>query len=230
MIYLTGDTHGEFARIVEFCCERFHTIKSDVMIILGDAGINFSGEFYDRPKKELLQSLSITIFAIHGNHEIRPATIPGYMEKEWMDGVVYYQKEYPSLLFARDGELYKLAGKSVLVIGGAYSVDKMYRISHGYGWWPDEQPSDEIKAYVESQLDKNNWKVDIVLSHTVPLKYEPEEVFLLGINQMNVDKTTEIWLDSLEDKLWYERWYAGHYHTEKKIDKLEILFENYAVL
>ena len=47
---------------------------------------------------------------------------------------------------------------------------------------------------------------------------------------MNVDKTTEIWLDSLEDKLWYERWYAGHYHTEKKIDKLEILFENYAVL
>ena len=41
MIYLTGDTHGEFERIVEFC-EHFHTVKSDVMIILGDAGINFS--------------------------------------------------------------------------------------------------------------------------------------------------------------------------------------------
>ena len=58
MIYLTGDTHGEFERIVEFC-EHFHTVKSDVMIILGDAGINFSGEFFDRPKKELLQSLPI---------------------------------------------------------------------------------------------------------------------------------------------------------------------------
>ncbi len=42
MIYLTGDTHGEFARIEAFC-KRFGTCKDDVMIILGDAGINFDG-------------------------------------------------------------------------------------------------------------------------------------------------------------------------------------------
>lgn len=62
----------------------------------------------------------------------------------------------------------------------AYSVDKMYRVSHGYGWWADEQPSEEIKAYVEAQLEGMNWNV--VLSHTVPLKYEPTEVFLSGIH------------------------------------------------
>ena len=37
MIYITGDTHGEFGRIEAFC-RRFGTCKEDVMIILGDAG------------------------------------------------------------------------------------------------------------------------------------------------------------------------------------------------
>ena len=106
----------------------------------------------------------------------------------------------------------------------------MYRVSHGYGWWADEQPSEEIKAYVEAQLERMDWNVDVVLSHTVPLKYEPREVFLSGINQKNVDKSTEILLDAIEDRLQYEKWYAGHFHIEKKIDKLEILFENYEIL
>lgn len=47
---------------------------------------------------------------------------------------------------------------------------------YGYGWWSDEQPSDEIKRYVESRMDKLGWKVNVLLSHTTPLKYETVEV------------------------------------------------------
>ena len=79
-------------------------------------------------------------------------------------------------------------------------------------------------------MDKAKWKVDCVFSHTVPLKYEPTEVFLKGIDQSKVDKSTEKWLDSIENKLDYEHWYAGHYHTEKTIDKLTIMFEDYQCL
>lgn len=67
---------------------------------------------------------------------------------------MYYEEEYPSLLFAKDGEVIELDGKQAIVMGGAYSIDKMVQLMYGYGWWPDEQPSDEIKRYVESQLDK----------------------------------------------------------------------------
>lgn len=228
MIYITGDTHGQFGRIVDFC-ERFRTSKEDVMIILGDAGINFSGGIRDRMKKGLLEDLPITLFCIHGNHEQRPQTIDSYREKSWHGGLVYYEEEYPSLLFAKDGEVFDLDGKQAIVIGGAYSIDKKVRLMYGYGWWPDEQPSEEIKQYVESQLDRLGWKVDVVLSHTTPLKYEPVEVFLSGIDQSQVDKSTERWLDGIEDKLKYQKWYCGHYHTEKKIDRLEIMFENYEV-
>jgi 3-oxoacid CoA-transferase subunit A len=226
MIYVTGDTHGSFERVEGFC-KRFETCREDILIILGDAGINFSGPRYDRLKKKLLEELPITIFAIHGNHEQRPHTIESYREKVWNGGTVYYEDEFPHILFAKDGELFNLDGKKTVVIGGAYSIDKAYRLAYGYGWWEDEQPSEEIKQYVERQLSVVNWKVDVVLSHTTPLKYEPVEVFMAGIDQSKVDKSTEIWLDKIEERLSYKKWYCGHYHTEKKIDRLEIMFENF---
>lgn len=228
MIYITGDTHGQFGRIEEFC-ERQKVSREDILIILGDAGINFSGQKQDSLKKRFLESLPITLFCIHGNHEQRPLTIEGYKEKNWHGGTVYYEEEYPHLLFAKDGEVFDLEGNQVIVMGGAYSIDKMFRLIYGYGWWEDEQPSEEIKQYVETQLDRLGWKVDVVLSHTTPLKYEPVEVFLPGVDQSKVDKSTEEWLDRIEDRLEYKKWYCGHYHTEKKIDRLEIMFENFDV-
>ena len=229
MIYLTGDTHGDVSRIEEFC-EQYETDREDTLIILGDAGINYDGGRRDRAIKQFLKDLPITLFCIHGNHERRPCTIEGYKEMTWRGGTVYCEDKYPNLLFAKDGEIFDLDGVTAIVIGGAYSVDKEIRLQHGYGWWPDEQPSDEVKQSVELQLDRLGWKVDLVLSHTTPLKYVPTEVFLPGIDQSTVDQSTEIWLDDIEDRLDYLRWYCGHYHTEKEIDKLVIMYENYEAL
>jgi 3-oxoacid CoA-transferase subunit A len=226
MIYITGDTHGSFEHVEAFC-KRLETSCEDILIILGDAGVNFSGGLRDRLKKQFLEDLPITIFCIHGNHEQRPGTIDTYKEIIWHGGAVYYEDEYPHLLFAIDGEVFEFDGKKAFAIGGAYSIDKEIRLMYGYGWWPDEQPSEEIKEYVEQQLEKMDWKVDVVLSHTTPLKYEPVEVFMSGVDQSQVDKSTEIWLDGIEERLDYGKWYCGHYHTEKKIDRVEIMFENF---
>jgi 3-oxoacid CoA-transferase subunit A len=225
MIYITGDTHGDFDRVLYFC-QRFKTTKDDILIILGDAGINFFGAPYDTNKKEMLEKIPLTLFAIHGNHEQRPATIATYKEKKWHEGNVYYEEQYPHLIFAKDGEIYNFEGKKTIVIGGAYSVDKPYRLARGYPWWSDEQPSEEIKKDVEKQLDQVNWQVDVVLSHTVPLKYEPVEVFIPGLDQSKIDKSTEIFLGTIEKRLSYQKWYAGHYHINKKIDRLQIMFDD----
>ena len=156
---------------------------------------------------------------------MRPQTIPTYKVVEWHGGIVYREEEYPNLLFAKDGEIYDFNGIKTIAIGGAYSVDKEYRIANGWGWWDDEQPSEEIKARVEKALTDNGNKIDVILSHTTPLKYEPTEVFLNGIDQSKVDKSTEIWLDKIEETVDYKKWYCGHYHTEKSIDKIRIMFE-----
>lgn len=56
MIYITGDTHGEFSRIERFC-ERIKPTRDDTMIILGDAGINYYGGWRDIHKKQRLAML-----------------------------------------------------------------------------------------------------------------------------------------------------------------------------
>jgi len=228
MFYLTGDTHGDFRLIAAFC-DTVHSTKEDVLIILGDAGINYQGGEKDRQLKRLLTELPITLFCIHGNHEQRPET-RGYAETAWRGGTVYWEPEFENLLFAKDGEIYDLDGRRYIAIGGAYSVDKPLRLLNGWGWWPDEQPSREIRERVEARLDAEGWHIDVVLSHTCPLKYEPHETFISGVDQANVDKSTERWLDSIEDRLDYKRWYCGHYHTDKVIDRLRFVFNDFLEL
>ena len=109
MIYITGDTHGEFGWLDQFCKENT-TGYDDILIILGDAGINFSGGSRDEKLKDFLLRLPIILFCIHGNHERRPQTLPGYQEVDWHGGKVYRQIEYPNLLFAKDGEIFDFDG------------------------------------------------------------------------------------------------------------------------
>ena len=188
--YITGDTHGNFNRIEEFCSEN-DTTKEDVMIILGDAGINYWLDNTDRQLKNDLSSLDITLFCVHGNHEARPWEAGDYEEVMWNDGLVYMEEAYPNILFAKDGEIYNFHGKKVMAIGGAYSVDKYYRISHKMPWFDTEQLDDRIMNYVEQQLEKEGWSIDIILSHTVPIEAEPTWAFIPGLNQRIVDKSTE---------------------------------------
>jgi len=230
MIYITGDIHGEVFRVAD-AVERFNISSDDIIILLGDAGMNYYGNNRgDRHRKKQLNKLGIPVFCIHGNHEMRPGTIPTYSEIKWHGGIVYVEDDYPNLLFAKDGEVYDLDGQKTIVIGGAYSVDKWYRLQRDLNWFPDEQPSEEIKASVEQKLDALNWKVDAVLTHTCPERYIPREAFLSGVDQLTVDNSTEVWLDTIAERLSYKAWYCGHWHINKRIDKIHFLFDGFEIL
>lgn len=225
MIYITGDKHGNYSDIFAFC-DKFKTTKDDLLIVLGDAGINYYLDDRDYILKNSLLQLSITLFCIHGNHEERPENINSYKMKKFNGGIVYYEEDFPNILFAKDGEIYNFNGKDTLVVGGAYSVDKNYRLIMGYNWYSSEQPNDEIKNRVRNTLKECNNKVDIILSHTCPYKYMPVEVFISGIDQSKVDKSTEEFLDEIESIVSYKKWYCGHYHTDKVIDKLRFMMND----
>ena len=230
MFVVTGDTHRDFKRVGALC-DKLNTTTADTLIILGDAGINYFGGSKDYWfKQKLTQYLPITLLCIHGNHERRPESMGTYKQVEWHGGTVYVEPKYPNLLFAKDGEIYDIAGKKCIAIGGAYSVDKPIRLAEGWHWFADEQPSPEIKARVEQRLAAESWQVDVVLSHTCPLKYEPRETFIQGIDQGSVDKSTEQWLDSIEARLSYKKWMCGHYHTSKVIDRMRFMFEDFIEL
>ncbi len=224
MIYITGDKHADFGEVFYFCYAN-ETTLDDILIVLGDAGINYYANDKDKAlKNSLKEHYPITFFCIHGNHEERPENIKTYKTKKFYEGIVYYEEDYPNILFAKDGELYNFNNHKVLVIGGAYSVDKYFRLSRGYNWYESEQPTEETKNKVKSVLKNLDNKVDIILSHTCPYKYLPREMFLEGIDQSTVDNSTEYFLDEIEESTDYNLWYCGHYHTDKKIDKIIFMF------
>ena len=217
MIYITGDTHRNFSRIY-----KLEKDTDNMLIVLGDVGINYYLNEEDKNYKEYLKKFNLKLFCVRGNHEERPGNISTYKEVEMFGGEVFIEEEYPNLIFAKDGETYNIDGKKILVIGGAYSVDKQYRLLHGYKWFKGEQLT---KKEMDTILEKVKGKhFDIVLTHTCPYKYEPREVFMQGLDQSKVDKSMEHFLDEIEENISYDKWYCGHYHTEKQVDKLEFMF------
>lgn len=155
MIYYTGDIHGDPYEVIQFCDSKKLT-EQDTLVLLGDVGANYYRNRRDTEIKNVLTAVKPTMLCIHGNHEIRPASIPSYRTKQWNGGTVWVEEAFPRLLFAMDGEIFDLEGLRHLVIGGAYSVDKFYRLARGCGWWPDEQPSQEIKDKVRAGVERQD--------------------------------------------------------------------------
>ena len=175
----------------------------------------------DNELKKALGEFPLTYFVIRGNHEERVTNVMAEAPKsEWYMSIafgnrVFVQSKYPYIKYAEDRALvYKFYDKNVLVIPGAYSVDKYYRVMRGWRWFPGEQMTSWEMEDCENDIlnEQLNWKCDIVLSHTCPYHFEPTDLFIQGIDQNQVDKTMERFLGQIERKLDYKLWLWAHFH------------------
>ncbi len=53
MIYITGDKHGDYTDVFNLC-NKYNTSKNDILIILGDAGINYFSDKRDYILKDFI--------------------------------------------------------------------------------------------------------------------------------------------------------------------------------
>lgn len=224
MIYITGDTHGDFKQLYDYCVHTPMT-EDDTIIILGDAGINYYGDMKDLLLKETIRRhIPATLFIIHGNHEMNPEYMDTCKTKVYKEGEVFYEPEFPNIVYAKDGEVYNMDGHQTICLGGAYSVDKYYRLQRGWNWFPDEQMSPEVKKRCEDKLKSLDNKIDVVLSHTTPYKFMPTDMFLSNIDQSTVDSSMEHWLQDICNTITYNHWFAGHFHCDRTVGNLTIMF------
>lgn len=221
MPFITGDNHGKFNYIIDFLNLTAHPM-GEVLIILGDVGLNYTLNHNDEElKRHLSRRLGKNkVFCIRGNHEARPQNILTYQTKLFWGGHVYYEPEFPNLLFAIDGELYHIPISeektiSTLVVGGAYSPDKHYRLVNGLRWFSDEELDDEEWSEIFNRGDKLK-NVDMVLSHTCPINYTPYEALDPRYNQTSISKTTEENLQKIYDIAEPKLGFCGHFHIQKK--------------
>lgn len=228
---VTGDCHGDMSRFVNYEYPRDGTIG---VIILGDAGVNYYMNNRDTSVKKKLQNSGYQFYLVRGNHEARPEDCDGvtYNYDENVDGIVGIDVAFPAIHYLRDGGIYSFNGHRTLVIGGAYSVDKYYRLEKGYPyqWFENEQLSLEEREEIFNQVKGQEF--DFVLTHTCPRAWEPVDLFISGLNQDDIDKTMENWLDDIKISIKYKVWLFGHFHADriekwyveqyfKKTDELE---------
>ena len=218
MIYITGDKHGDMEFVREFCNEHPNISRDDVLIVLGDAGINYDLNWQERRVKKMLSRLPVTLLCVHGNHEERPYNIKGYREVPFFEGIVYQQRRFPNILFCKDGENYRIEGRHLFVLGGAYSTDKYLRLREGWKWFASEQPSPDSRINAKNTIEKNNGSFDLVLSHTCPRKYIGDRLKPVYSDEHEIDYSTEDWLDNIENRITYNHWYFGHFHQDRDIN------------
>lgn len=198
------------------------------IIILGDAGLNFYLNNTDKKYKKLLNSQGYHIYCVRGNHEERPENLGYTKDYDYeVGGLVYYDDKFENIKYFVDGNDYTIDGHPVLVLGGAYSIDKWHRLARaGYsadeaetanpkkcGWFKDECLTQEEMYDISNRIAGN--KYDFIFSHTCPLSWEPSDLFLHGIDQSTVDKSMEVWMDGLKEYVDWRIWLFGHYHADR---------------
>lgn len=222
---LRGDCHGNFVWLDKLDKEKYPPNETAI-IILGDVGLNFYLNKSDQKMKKVVNSKEYYLYCVRGNHEQRPQFVEGMkeMHDDIVDGPIYYEPEYPYIRYFFDYGYYTIDGYKCAVIGGAYSVDKWYRLARGgfteetnipkkTGWFPDEQLTRAEMEHCEMKLIGR--KFDFVFTHTCPLQYQPTDLFLGFVEQSKVDNRMEVWMDELFGKFDWTILCFGHYHRDR---------------
>ena len=245
LIFITGDTHSDVGR---FSVNSFYEQKEmtnqdeNFVIILGDFGLVWDHE--EESKTEYwwlnwLEDKPFTTLFIDGNHE-NFDRLYKYPVKEWHCGKVHEIR--PHVLHLMRGEIFEIEGKKFFAYGGASSHDisdgiidcedpdwkdkakalekqgkYMYRV-RGLSWWDEELPSEEEMQNGIYNLEKHNWEVDYILSHSPSASV----IALLGHGMYEQDILTK-YLEDVRSKTEFKRMFSGHMHKNLQLNDKDIL-------
>ena len=231
MVYITGDTHNTedmsnlSSKNMKLCCMEqnadFHTITA--AIVLGDFGLPWSSDctvdeagihpsdHTDRYLLKWYNQKPFKILAVMGNHD-NYDIIEKLPEVEMFGSTVL--KVSDNVFYLKRGEVYQIEGKRFLVLGGAMSDDKAYRIPH-VSWWKQEEMNKTEKNRCIEKIKQDGSAFDYVLSHTGTTQ---------GISTFDTSKindSTVAFNDNIESMISYKKWFFGHKHSDWGFDNYE---------
>lgn len=240
MIYITGDTHGEFGRLSKkkLFNQGIAPTEQDYLIICGDFGLCWANDRTFEYHCKNFEQKPYTILWVQGNHE-NYDMIAKYPVEEWHGGKVRHILREKVILLER-GQVFELEGKTFFTFGGASSHDieggvldrrdpdfeykrkkandrdLPYRIIHE-SWWPQELPSEEEMQEGIRNLERHENKVDYIITHCCLTSIQNMLNEWLGYSY-EPDVITE-YFQEIEEMVDYNQWYFGHYHRDQYIDE-----------
>lgn len=227
-IFITGDTHGSYdmTKLSRRHFQEGKTLtKNDYVIICGDFGCVWGGELEKSDKwwQNWLDEQPWTTLWIDGNHENHDL-LQTYPIEQWYGGRIH--KINNSIYHLMRGEVFTINDKTIFTFGGGYSTDRAYR-KEGVSWWKGELPTHEEVNYALQSLEKYNNHVDIILTHDAPRDikeylgfYNLCDMSVYGEEYEDIHST----LYFFKKNIVFQDWYLGHYHIDKDIGNMHILY------
>ena len=233
MIYITGDTHGDFQRFsTDYFPQQKQMGRDDYAIITGDFGGVVDGSPRESYWLDWLEEKPFTTLFVDGNHEgfTRLNALPVH---EWHGGKVHYVR--PHVIHLMRGQVFEISSLTFFTMGGAASHDiqdgildpnapgfereywfkrrtrQMFRVK-GVSWWPEELPTDAEYEEAVRSLERVNWKVDYILTHCAPTSIQQK----LDRNYAP-DRLTDF-LQTVKRMSHFDYWFLGHYHRNCVVD------------
>lgn len=201
MVFITGDTHGEFER---FRDKQLKPLKiGDTLIILGDFGFVWNNDKAEARVLKKLAKLPFKILFIDGRNE-NFAALNSYPEKVHM-GAAAREICKDKIYYIKRGEILDIEGKTILCFGG------------GDGFVPDFKFEQSVPNQTDfencvANLKKHQNKVDYILTHLPSGKINR----FINLESYHTSLLMEFF-DAVTDKVEYTRWYFGSVHQDKYI-------------
>lgn len=165
---LLGDTHGN-TRWATAMVDVAQRRGCDLILQLGDFGLwpGYEGLKYRQNLNTKLKEADLEMWVTGGNHDDYDQVDLAY-EYDGMGELDVWSIE-SNIKWLPRGYRFELDGIRFLSLGGAYSIDEMWRTPHR-SWWPQEQIT---QADVDRCLNVQETKVDVMLTHDKPRNSQP---------------------------------------------------------
>lgn len=212
-ILLSGDSHCDINHLKAISA-RMEKFECDKAFVLGDFGW-WPKDKGGRKFIEKIGKLDFPIYFLAGNHEDwedleKYQEYPDYNEEGFIEVA-------PNILYTPTGFRWEWDGVKFLSVGGAYSIDRKYRVKF-ISWFPQEiiTIEDMDKALV-TDLDLTH-NVDVILSHDAPAGVDMAMEFAMlygGAKYFDLDAGTGLNMNRLRTICdWWKpsRLYHGHWH------------------
>lgn len=230
MLYIGADIHGSTEKLRDIVAQITADVRlqseaeSPVLLICGDFGKPFLNTPAEHRTLDEINEIGVEIGFVDGNHENHDflANLP---VSKWHGGKVHSLR--PHIHHLMRGQLYQICGKSVFTMGGAASVDKLWRLSYerSFGkkiWWQNEVPSEEEIRTARDTLEAANYEVDLILSHTAPQSVQR----IMGYVPTVPDIALTSFLEWTAQNVQFEKWVFGHFHEDRNLGRYSCIFEH----
>lgn len=228
-VFICGDTHGilDVGKIEQLKMKE-KIDYGDYLIVCGDCGVVWDKESLPEYTQHF-ENIGCNVLFIDGNHE-NFDILKEYPVEYWNGGKIHKISEHIYHLLR--GQVFDICDKKFLTIGGADSSDREYREEH-ISWWSDERITYDDINEAKKNLEKVNYKVDYVITHTPSTKTLNEFVKILTQcgedipyylkHKITPTKSSDM-LDFVVKEVKYKFWFCGHLHIDEKVGRTQILY------